>query len=887
MMQLTKQSDLADKPDLGTAPLSAQCHELITRIKAMTSDEKDRRDQNLRYFLIRIVLVAVIVLLVLLRSNFWPVQAQSQISISVDSFLPGLTQPVYVTHAGDGSNRLFIVEQPGTIRVVRNGVLLATPFLDIRSRVTAGGERGLLSVVFHPHYRDNGRFFVNYTASRPNLKTIIAEYQVSSDPDISQTAESVILTIDQPFDNHNGGQLQFGPDGYLYIGMGDGGSGGDPQGNGQNLNVLLGKILRIDIDSIQPYAIPAQNPFLNRDGRDEIYAVGLRNPWRFSFDRLTGRLFAGDVGQNTREEIDLIVRGENYGWNRYEASLCFNPATGCEASAESFQFPIAEYGRTEGASVTGGFVYRGKAFPELNGTYIFGDFISGRVWALQETQFGSWSRTKLLDTGFNISSFGEDESGEMYIVNYAGSVGRLRLNNPKPSSYFLSLIPSSAKTDRFTSSLFLINRDTQQNQLVIRSQGLNGELRTKLTINLIPGESLWTEDILTLLGLSTGAYGPLTIESVSGLQFSAVSEVRSRLGTGGFFRERRRLEESTVLIIPDLIDDGERGKSGTFRTNLGINNVGDFPAGVLVSLIDDRGIQRASRAWTVPPMGMTQIDSIVRTMLPALEASEFRGYANLTSDQPVHAWASKIDNTTDDPSFEPALGPTAVDRGPQLLIPSVVSSDRFKSSLVVINTRSNAAVTARMKLWSVTGELVSSTKIELGPSQAYYREDIVAEAKAPSGFFGPLTIETDKIDAAALAVVSDVRSPTGTGGFFPGHTPSSASVQQVVPEIVDTGNRGSAGTYRTNLGLNNSGGETAHITIDLADLTGSTRGTLKVDVLPNGLNQINDVARLIIGKTDPTGFHGYLKIRSSQPIYSWVSKIDNGTDDPSIIAGIP
>ena len=201
-----------------------------------------------------------------------------------------------MTHAGDGSDRLFIVEQPGTIRIVRNGALLTTPFLDIRSRVTAGGERGLLSVAFHPQYRDNGRFFVNYTASRPNLKTIIAEYQVSSNPDISQTVESVILTIDQPFDNHNGGQLQFGPDGYLYIGMGDGGSGGDPQGNGQNLNSLLGKILRIDIDSSQPYAIPAQNPFLNRDGRDEIYAVGLRNPWRFSFDRLTGRLFAGDVG---------------------------------------------------------------------------------------------------------------------------------------------------------------------------------------------------------------------------------------------------------------------------------------------------------------------------------------------------------------------------------------------------------------------------------------------------------------------------------------------------------------------------------------------------------------------------------------------------------------
>ena len=853
----------------------------------MANDENSRRDPKLRHRLIIVVCVVTMLHQLLTLPKSWSVQAQSQISISVDPFVTGLTQPVYVTHAGDRSGRLFIVEQPGTIRIVRNGVLLTSPFLDIRSRVTAGGERGLLSVAFHPQYRENGRFFVNYTASRPNLKTIIAEYQISQDPDISGTAEKVVLTIDQPFDNHNGGQLQFGPDGYLYIGMGDGGSGGDPQGNGQNLNSLLGKILRIDINSGQPYAIPAENPFLNRDGRDEIYVVGLRNPWRFSFDRLTGRLFVGDVGQNTREEIDLIVGGQNYGWNRYEASLCFNPSSGCDTSDASFQFPIAEYGRTEGGSVTGGYVYRGKVFPELDGTYIFGDFVSGRIWALQETQFSSWSRMQLLDAGFNISSFGEDESGEIYVVNYGGSVGRIRLNNPKPSSYHLSLIPSSAKTDRFTSSLFLMNRDTQPNQLTLVSHGLDGETRAEQSVHLVPRESFRTEDILGVLGLSTGAYGPLTIESVNGFQFSAVSEVRSSLGTGGFFRERQRSQESTELIIPDLIDNGERGTQGTFRTNLGLNNVGSIPATVLVSLIDDLGRQRASQTWSVPPLGMAQIDRIVRTMLSTEEATGFRGYANLSSDQPFHAWASKIDNSTDDPSFEPALGPSALDRGHQLLIPSVVSSDRFKSSLVIINTRPDAAVTARLNFWSVAGELVSSSTIQLGPSQAYYQLDIVAEAHAPSGFFGPLTVETDKRDAASLVVVSEVRSPAGTGGFFPGQTPANASVEHVVPEIVDTGNRGAAGTYRTNLGLNNPGGETAHVSMDLTDLSGNVRGTQIVDVLPKGLNQINDIARTILGKSDPTGFHGYLQIRSSQPIHSWVSKIDNGTDDPSIIVGIP
>src|SRR5215831_15084137 len=237
------------------------------------------------------------------------VEAQSSLTIALDDVVDGLTTPVYLTHAGDGSGRLFIVEQEGKILAVQNGNLLSTPFLDIQSRVTSGGEKGLLSVAFHPNYRNNRRFFVDYTDRRPNLKTIIAEYQTSAgDPNMADPAERVLLTIDQPFENHNGGQLQFGPDGYLYVGMGDGGSGGDPLGNGQNKNSLLGKILRIDVDSNFPYAVPADNPFVNVSGADEIWAFGLRNPWRFSFDRANGRLFAGDVGQNSYEEIDVIER---------------------------------------------------------------------------------------------------------------------------------------------------------------------------------------------------------------------------------------------------------------------------------------------------------------------------------------------------------------------------------------------------------------------------------------------------------------------------------------------------------------------------------------------------------------------------------------------------
>jgi glucose/arabinose dehydrogenase len=336
----------------------------------------------------------------------------------------GFAQPVTITHAGDGSGRLFVAEQGGTIRIVRNGTVAPAPFLNITSLVTPnGGEQGLLGLAFPPGFTARRSFYVNYTDRTGIGNTVIARIGLAPDPDRADRASrATLLTIPQPFTNHNGGQLAFGPDNLLYIGTGDGGSAGDPLGNGQNTASLLGKILRIDVLSgTAPYAIPAGNPF-----GSEIWAYGLRNPWRFSFDRLTGDFYLADVGQERVEEIDFqpagAGAGANYGWNTMEGSLCFaNPA----CSSVGLTLPVTEYLHGSGdCSVTGGYIYRGSN-AALKGIYLYGDFCSGRIWGLRRNG-AVFENRLLIDTTFQISTFGEDESGELYVADYAtGNIYRI------------------------------------------------------------------------------------------------------------------------------------------------------------------------------------------------------------------------------------------------------------------------------------------------------------------------------------------------------------------------------------------------------------------------------------------------------------------------------
>ena len=343
----------------------------------------------------------------------------------LDPVASGLSQPVFVTSAKDGSGRLFVVEQTGKVRVIKGGVLLFTPLIDLTAAISKGGERGLLGLAFHPSFKTNGLFYVYYTRTDGDL--VIDQYKTSAangnvaDP----TTLRRILTIDHPEDKHNGGTIVFDKAGYLFVGTGDGGTGG---ALAQNKDSLLGKLLRINVNGSvgsRQYTIPSGNPYVGTTGLDEIWSIGLRNPYRFSFDRLTGDLWIGDVGQNTYEEVDRSTvagsnrgRGVNFGWNTMEGRHCFSPMTGCSTTGRLF--PVVEYPHSQGCSVTGGYVYRGKAVPSLVGRYVFGDYCSGMIWSVPKGGASPMTKSLVMDTSYSISSFGEDEAGELYVVDRGG-----------------------------------------------------------------------------------------------------------------------------------------------------------------------------------------------------------------------------------------------------------------------------------------------------------------------------------------------------------------------------------------------------------------------------------------------------------------------------------
>ncbi|MEM7372002.1 MAG: PQQ-dependent sugar dehydrogenase [Bacteroidota bacterium] len=424
----------------------------------------------------------------------------AQPNVSLTLFSSGFSNPVDIAHAGD--DRIFLVEQGGTIWILDNqGNKQTTPFLS-RS-VTSGGERGLLGLVFDPNYATNGYFYIYYSQGSNSR---ISRYSVSSgNPDVADpSSETIIMTIPQPFSNHNGGDLAFGPDGYLYIGLGDGGSGGDPGNRSQNPQELLGKMLRIDVSSL-PYSIPASNPFVGDPSTlDEIWAIGLRNPWRWSFDRETGDLWIGDVGQGAREEIHYTPAGSpgghNYGWRCYEGNLPFN-TSGC-GPIGNYEFPVEDYPRIEGSSVTGGFVYRGELSPNLDGIYFYGDYGSGRLWGMWPdiVNPGSWTVHEFMNTSFQWSTFGEDQHGELYGADYnSGNI--YRIDGPC-ASFGISLTTTDATCP----------------------DAANGTISIDVSAGFVLDSILWSNDstVQFLTNLDTGTYEVTVIDTSGCLRIDSV-----------------------------------------------------------------------------------------------------------------------------------------------------------------------------------------------------------------------------------------------------------------------------------------------------------------------------------------------------------------------------
>jgi hypothetical protein len=465
------------------------------------------------------------------------------LQIELEKVATGLSQPILATHAGDGSGRLFIVEKPGWIRILKNGTLLPTPFLDVGSLVSTCNECGLLGLAFHSDYDTNGLFYISYTRKSDDA-SVLARYTISGNPDLADAASAEsMLVIGQPASNHNGGHIAFGTDGYLYFGLGDGGGAGDTANNAQNIGNLLGTILRIDPEGSPPaqpndlcgsnpdYGIPASNPFVGGSGDcDEIWAYGLRNPWRFSFDRWTGDLWIGDVGQDCREEIDFepfeTDGGLNYGWRLMEGSACFDvddrfncddPPAGCNDG--SLTLPVLGYPHASGFcnSVTGGYRYRGALEPQLQGVYLFGEFCHDWIAGTIPRCDSVWESRVLLDTGFAVSSFGESEAGEVYVVEYSGSNGKVHRIKVAAGSGGPLLTATPAPVDfgvvqtgsMATQEVLLTNGNAGREAVLVAEMLLSDEVQFELDVDggsnpcgtetpcLAPGASCTVEVVFT------------------------------------------------------------------------------------------------------------------------------------------------------------------------------------------------------------------------------------------------------------------------------------------------------------------------------------------------------------------------------------------------------
>ena len=732
-----------------------------------------------------------------------PLGAQTP-RIELQPFLSGLVQPVYLASARDGTDRRFIVEQPGRIRVLQPAASASTVFLDISARVLAGGERGLLGLAFHPQFLTNRRFFVNYTR-RPDGATVIAEYRVSANANIAEIAETVLLTIPQPFENHNGGMIEFGPDGFLYIGMGDGGSANDPGNRAQNIEELLGKILRIDVDRPQsatvPYSSPSTNPYFGSPGRDEIFALGLRNPWRFSFDRATGQLYAADVGQGAREEIDIVLLGGNYGWRVVEGTRCTNLGPG-SCTDSRFIPPVAEYSNTGAAgrcSITGGYVYRGSQQSLPPGAYIYGDYCSGEILMLREGV-----ETVLLDTSLNISSFGEDEAGELYVVAIGGTVHRI--TNPDGGT------PSTARSF---------------------SAGDRGAF-----------------------SISSSGRSPGLVTGYARIQANAGEPLPAGIAIAGLTQNGVLVSEASIPASP-LIQSGrvyaEVGPS--INTGVAIANPSDGPVTVSFYFTDGIGNDSGHGIATIP--ARQQVSAFLNAA-PFNGPDSINGTFTFMASFLVSATAIRsLTNTRGEflMSTLPVVEPGPGGPGP-LTVPHFAQGGGWTTRLVLVNP-SGGLLAGTVQFLGGSGELVGGFPYEVPPRGVWAVGSpgqgsalrtgsirVLPEGAAPSAV-AIMTLRNGPVVVAEAGILGKA-----AGNTFRAFVEASNSLQPAVA-------------------LANPGGADITLRLDLTGLDGSATGMgASLSVPANGqvalfLNSIPGFRSLL---SQPVPFRGLLRITSDSAV---------------------
>lgn len=720
----------------------------------------------------------------LVTSAPWP-------RIALDRVVAGLTSPTHVAAANDGSGRLFVVEQRGRVRVVRNGVLQGAAFLDISSRVSCCSERGLLSIAFPPGSGPKTELYANYTDL--NGDTTVSRFLVPAGSSAANPAsEQVLLKIAQPLTNHNGGQIAFGPDGYLYVGMGDGGSSGDPFNNAQSPSSLLGKILRIDVLGRSTYAIPPSNPFYGSSTvRPEIWAFGLRNPWRFSFDRKTGDLFIGDVGQGAWEEVDFqpagAPGGANYGWRVTEGAHCYNPATGC--SFAGITLPLAEYGHVNGnCSITGGFVYRGRDFARLNGIHVFADYCSGRVWGIRNGASG-WEGQELLKPGYALTSFGEDDAGEVYAVD--GTSGVLyRLVDADGASSILT-VPSvvdveGASGARFVSELTLGNRGATDASVAVTftaSDFLGSRGSGTFTTTVPAGRQLVFTDAIQWLR-QKGLFIP--IGNQGGTLRLAFSGIVSGDAAFASVRTLAVLPEGRAGLAYPALSPNETlegpvalyglREDASFRSNVGLLNAGDSLTGAAVTLRVTVHIGAAGdgRSVTLPDVTLApgQWTQLNRVLQSAGYAQGWATVERVAGADAFYAYGVVNDNSTGDGAF---VAPVAAGRkSDRLMLPVAVHTGAFTTELCLTNAGTTTVH------YSFPGGIVANGDFFLLPGQQAFIPDVLASTGlSPSA--RPLQISSNS-GAAAFHASARTFSTSPLGGTFgvayPAITPSQAAVSE-------------------------------------------------------------------------------------------------------------